>query len=174
MRQYSMTMHMTKYARTIILLVIGITLISLSFYSAHFHPWIELKDCLQNPQKYDGQLVTSYKEPMIGEIYPDGFQLIQKQVTSIRVYSDTTGLSTGEYVGIRAVFHKEGYLVATNLKIARNRRVKIWISVIPVLIICSFLTYYYRLNIKTLQIELRKHARSYHTRRCQPSDKASL
>jgi hypothetical protein len=158
MRQYSMTMHIKKYARTIHLIVLGITLFSLSFYSAHFHPWIGLNDCLQNPQKYDGQLVTSYNEPMIGEIYSDGFQLIQKQVPSIRVYSDTTDLSTGEYVGIRAVFHREGYLVATNLKVARNRRSKIWLSVIPVLIICSFLMYYYRFNMKTFQIELRKHA----------------
>ena len=133
-------------------------LLALSYYGAHFHPWIETSDCLDRPGEYDGKLVTLYSEPMIGEIYSDGFQLLQKHRPPIRVYSDTTGLHTGEFIGLRATFHREGYLQAVSLRVARNRRYKIWLSILPVIFIGIALLHFFRINWKPFQIEQRKHA----------------
>jgi len=144
--------------RLIWIALVSILLILLSLHSVYFHPWIGVAECLQNPDKYDGQLVTHYKEPIVGELYADGFQLLQRHGPSIRVYADTAGLTTGEYIGIAAVFQKEGDLKAVTLHVAKKRRQKIWVSVIPVLLIGFLLTRYFRLNRRNLQIELRKHA----------------
>jgi len=143
---------MTKQSITIaIILFVLITL--LSFYGAHFHPWIELNQCLENPEEHNGQIVTHFREPTIGNIYSDGFQLLQHHGPSIRVYSDTTGLVTGEYIGLKGIFHKKGYIEAISLHVAKNRRYKIWLSVLPVLLIVGLLIKYYRFDFKKFQIE---------------------
>ncbi len=147
---------MKKRLLYIFLLLLGI--FSLSYFTVHHHPWISVADCLEDPEKYDGAVVTSYHEPTIGKIYSDGFDLLQKHHPSIRVYADTTGLIEGEYVGLKAVFQKEGYLKAVELVVARKRREKIWISILPVILIGILLLKYFRLNIKPVQIELKKHA----------------
>lgn len=148
--------------RVIIISALSFLLIALLYYGAHFHPWIETSDCLEHPDEYDGKLVTLYSEPMIGDIYSDGFQLLQKHMPPIRVYSDTTGLRTGEFIGLRATFHREGYLKAVSFRVARNRRYKIWLSVVPVVFIGIALLHFFRINWKPFQIELRTHARSHH------------
>jgi hypothetical protein len=114
--------------------------------------------CQKNPKIYDGHTVTSFSEPRIGQIYSDGFQLIQKDSPPIRVLADTAGLETGEFVGLKAVFHDEGYLTAVSIHVAHYRRSKIWISVIPAVIVLFFMIRYFRLNIKKYQIELRSDA----------------
>jgi len=140
----------------IFLLLLG--LISLSYFSVYHHPWISVSDCLKYPENYDGAIVTSYYEPTIGKIYPDGFKLLQKNNPAIRVYSDTTGLIQGEYIGLKAIFQKEGYLKAVELIVAKKRREKIWISVLPVILIVFLLLKYFCLNIKSFQVELKQHA----------------
>jgi hypothetical protein len=130
----------------------------LSYFSIHIHPWISVADCLENPTKYDKVVVTSYYEPTIGKLHPDGFDLLQKRNPSIRVYSDTAGLSEGEYIGLKAVFHKEGYLKAIDLVVAKKRREKIWISILPTILIGMLLVKYFRFDPKRFQIELKKHA----------------
>jgi hypothetical protein len=144
--------------RSLIILLLLLGLFLLSYFSVHDHPWISVADCLENPEKYDGAIITSYHEPQIGEIYVDGFVLLQKHNPSIRVYANTTGLTKNEYVGLKAVFHKTGYLKAVDLIVARKRREKIWISVIPTLLVGVLLLRYFRLNWKPFQIELNKHA----------------
>ena len=144
--------------RWIFICLLVVLIVLLSFYSVNHRPWIHLKDCLENPEKCDGKLVTDYNEPRIQEIYSDGFLLEQRLIPSIRVYSDTTNLITGEYIGLQAIFHKEGYLEATIVRIAKNREEKIWVSVLPVLFVGFLFFRYYRFNIKKCQFELRKHA----------------
>ena len=113
---------------------------------------------MQNPEKFDGEWVTHYHEPMIGEIYADGFQLLQLNRSPIRVTADTTGLIQEKFLGLRAIFHKEGYLEAVSLHVSRNRRYKIGLSVLPVLFIGLLLIRFYRIDWKQCQIELRKNA----------------
>ena len=66
--------------KRLIPIVILIVILGLfCFYTGWTHPWVNIKECLNNPEKYDGELITEYWEPKIGTIYPNGFQLQQKQ-----------------------------------------------------------------------------------------------
>ena len=144
--------------RSVALIILFSSILMASYYTVHHHPWIKTSDCLKAPEAYDGRLVTHYEESMVGQIYADSFQLLQKGEPPIRVYSDTAGLRTGEYISMTATFHKSGYLKAVSLRIARNRRYKIWLSVLPVVFIGLGLFRYYRIRWSPFQIELRDHA----------------
>lgn len=146
------------YIRIIIILLLTFVCIALSYYSAHHHPWITLTQCLENPELYNGQIVTGFHEPLIGKIYEDGFMLHHSDGDSIRVYADTTGLSKNEYISIKARFYKEGYLKAINIHVAKNRRTKIVLSTIPIFFLVFIFFKNYRFNIKNFQIELKNHA----------------
>lgn len=135
-----------------------ILIVCLSFYSRYFHPWISVTDCLRDPEAYNGRIVSRYREPKVGTIYPDGFELLQRDGPCIRVYSDTTGLLSGEYIGMEAVFHKEGYLKAASIQLTTKRRHKIWISVFPVLLTGFLLVRNFRFNYRKFRIELRENA----------------
>lgn len=141
----------------IICLLIGIT-IGLSYYSSHFNPWLTLDECIQNPDQNDGCMVNSFREPMICQLFNDGFILRQSHGPSIRILCDTTNLTVGEYIGLKGIFHKEGYIEATAIQIAENRRYKIWLSTLPVLVIGFLFFKYFHFNLKIFQIELRENA----------------
>jgi len=143
--------------RLISIIILLIIISMLCMYTGITHPWLNIKECLEHPEKYDGKLITEYWEPQIGTIYSDGFQLKQLHAPSIRVICDTSGLKTGKYVGMKAYFKKQGYLVAEKAIVADKREYKIWISVIPVLIILVLFIRCYNFNIKKFQFELRNN-----------------
>ena len=144
--------------RFILFSILLTALFGLCFWGRYFHPWIDTTQCDRNPATCDGLLVIHFSEPMIGEIYKDGFLLLQKNKQPIRVRSDTTGLIPGEFIGLSAIYHREGYLETVSLEIARNRRYKIWLSVIPLGIVIFALIRCFRINLNPFQIELRTHA----------------
>ena len=144
--------------RWTLIILLFLIICGLGYYNTQTNPWISVEQCLNDPSGYDGKLVTRYREPLIGEIYKDGFQLIQKKAPSIRVYADTTGLISGKFVGMRAVFHKEGYLEVQSIHVAKRRRYKIWISVLPVFFVGFMVFKTFRWNRKIHCVELRKNA----------------
>ena len=144
--------------RMFLIIFLSIVIAGLGYYNVKTNPWISVEQCFENPEFYDGKLVARYSEPLIGEIYPDGFQLQQKKAPSIRVYSDTTGLISGKFVGMRALFHKEGYLEAISLHVAKRRRYKMWISVLPAFLVGILLFRYFRWNKQKKWIEVKDHA----------------
>lgn len=125
---------------------------------AYRHPWTSLEECLEDPVKYDGHQVDQFRESMIGPLYPDGFELLQKKAPSIRVFCDTTGLIRGEFIGMKATFHKEGYLDHAVFQVAYKRREKIAVSVIPAILVVGLFVYHFRWNRKLRWIEPGKHA----------------
>lgn len=135
-----------------------VLLIGLSVYGRYFHPWISISDCLKHPEKYDGKLVQSFDEPVIGKIDLTGFELLHKGGPSIYVYADTEGLKTGEFVALSAVFHKEGYLTAIRAAVAHRRREKMAVSVIPVIFVGMLFLQYFR--IRAFQIEPKEQSQS--------------
>lgn len=131
----------------ILIIVSALTTLTLfCFHFANHSPWLTLDDCLENPEKYDDKLVTSFREPMIAEIYADGFLLRQKAGQNIKVFSDTTGLVLNKYIGLAATFHKEGYLEAVHLKVSENRRYKIGLSILPTLLVIGLFFRFFRWN----------------------------
>jgi len=133
-------------------------LFGLCVYGRYFHPWISLSDCLNDPEKYDGQVVSSFDEPVIGKIHADGFELIHKAGPPLYVYADTSGLKTGEFVALTARFHKEGHLTAIRAAVAYRRREKMAVSVIPVIFVGILFFRHFR--IRVFQIELKESSPS--------------
>ena len=144
--------------RLIAILLIIAALVGLSLYTVRSHPWVELNDCLENPEAFDGRTLVKYSEPMIGNILEDGFRLLQKNGPSIRVYADTAGLVEGKYIGMKAIFHKEGYLTVQVLRVHEKRRHKMWLSVIPAFLVVILFFRHFRFNLRKCHIAVREHA----------------
>ena len=134
----------------ILVIVLSLTLlILLCIHFAHHNPWLSLNQCLENPKLHDGRTVTRFREPRIAEIHTEGFLLKQKSGKSIPVIADTTGLIPGKYIGLVAVFHKEGYLEAVHLKVSQNRRYKIGLSILPALLVLALFFRFFRWDRKS-------------------------
>ncbi|RKY82772.1 hypothetical protein DRQ07_00330 [candidate division KSB1 bacterium] len=144
--------------RFLYILISIVVLTGLAIYNYNAHPWIDVAQCMNDPENYDGKIVEKFREPMIGKILNDGFILKQKHGQSIRVYADTSGLKTGEYLGLTARFHKEGYLEAVKIKVSKYRRYKIWLSVIPVFFVLFLLIFNLKFNWKKFYFELKNNA----------------
>lgn len=146
-----------KYRVTIII-ILCLILTGLCIYGGVNSPWLTLDVCLKDPEQYNGALVTHITEPRVGKITSDGFYLKSKGHPDIFVFSDTTGLISGEYLGITAIFHKEGHLEVQTLFIAENRRYKILLSIIPVILIAGLFFSHFHWNWKRMQFEEKSHA----------------
>ncbi|MBN1783033.1 hypothetical protein JW948_18000 [bacterium] len=145
---------LNRFNRLTVMAFLFASLTGLCFYGMTHPPYLSLETCLNNPGKYDGRTVTYISEPYIREIKPDGF-LLQHRAGTIRVLSDTTGLRVNEYVGLVAVYHREGFLEARQIMISKNRRYKIIFSIFPVLLIAVLLLRHFKMNWKTIQIGFR-------------------
>ncbi|MBN2103737.1 hypothetical protein JW835_06830 [bacterium] len=143
-------------SRFFILFVLIILLTGLCYYGGTHTPWLKLSTCLEHPEKYDGQRVTYIREPKIEKVTPEGF-ILNHGGDTLPVIADTTGLKANEYIGLVAIFHKEGYLEAVDMVISKNRRYKILLSVIPVLLTAFLFFRSFKINWKTMQFEM-KHA----------------
>ena len=123
--------------------ILLLLLAGLSYYGTFNPPWLKLTTCLENPEKYDGSLVTYFSEPRIQKVTDSGF-ILRTTSGTIPVLSDTAGLRQGEYIGLTAVYHKAGYLTATRWIISKNRRYKIILSIIPVGLVAFLFFRYFR------------------------------
>jgi hypothetical protein len=130
----------------------------LSGYSAFHHPWLSYRDCVSDPVRHDGRLVGEFHEPLIGEIRRDGFELLQRGEAPVFVFADTTGLISGEFVSLKAVFHKDGSLTATVAVVASRRREKMILSLFPAVLILLLFFKYFRFIPKRFEFEPRSHA----------------
>jgi hypothetical protein len=126
--------------------------------SAFFHPWLSLNACLARPAEHDLKRVTQFNAPTIAMLFGDGFLLSQNRGPSIRVFCDTTGLVRGEFVGITAVFHREGYLDGAVTQVAWLRREKIAVSLVPAAAVCGFFMFGFRWNREKQGLEPKQHA----------------
>ena len=113
------------------LLFILICLIWFGFQNA---PSITLQMCLDNPTYYDGYEIGVGNEATIAQLLPEGF-LVRQMSNTIRVSGGPQNASVGDFVQLRAIFHKEGYLELVKMHVAKQRRAKIFISVVPTLLI---------------------------------------
>ena len=129
------------------ILIFGLLLVLaiLVWYGYHFRPKMTLKMCLDDPLRYDGKEIGVWAESKVVELLPDGF-LVKEMSYTIRVVGDPQNASPGDYVRMRAVFHKEGYLELKRLYVAKEKRLKIVVSIVPVLLVLFLLFKTYRFD----------------------------
>jgi hypothetical protein len=141
-----------------LLLTLCLILVLLSGYGAFHHPWLSYRECVSDPVRYDGRLVEEFHEPVIGAIRKDGFELLQRGEAPVFVWADTAGLASGEFVSLKAVFHKDGPMAATVAVVASRRKEKMILSLFPAVLIIVLFFRNFRFNTKRLEFESRPHA----------------
>ena len=121
--------------RTRWILIFGLllSLVALVWYGNRFHPRMTLQMCLDDPVKYDGMEIGVGTEAKVTKLLPDGF-IVREVGSTFRVKGNSQDASLGDFVRMRAVFHKEGYLELTRLQVAKGRYTKIVVSIAPALL----------------------------------------
>ena len=120
-------------------------LAGLLYYGHRFNPEIKLSMCLKNPTRYDGREIPVGTEARVIKRLADGF-ILQEMNHTIHVKGANQEISPGEYVRIRAIFHKEGYLELKRIYVAKGRRLKIFLSIVPAVLVLSLLFKIYRFD----------------------------
>jgi hypothetical protein len=144
--------------RLLLLFLIGLGIGLLCATSAFHHPWISYSDCVADPAAYDGRVVEGFREPVIGAVRAGGFELRQRGMSPVFVRADTAGLKTGEYVALKAVFHRDGGLTAIVAKVASGRREKMAVSLFPAFGILILFFRRFRFGWKTFEFEMKSDA----------------
>ncbi|MFC2092076.1 hypothetical protein ACFLTD_04815 [Elusimicrobiota bacterium] len=114
---------------------------------------VDIEKCLASPLVYDKKLIEIKHDAVVAGIKDDGFSIYVRGNMVHAVYDGTDDSwkdSLGEYISIRAVFHKEGYVEADAYHIHKQRRLKMAFSIIPVLIICFIFFKYYRFDLNNM------------------------
>lgn len=141
----------------------AITLITLIFSLCIYSRMKEdssltFQQCLLNPNKYDKvRLNIGHTDTKIGKVRKDGFELVESK-DRISVMGNAKNLKENEYIYLQAIFHKEGYLELERIRIRRFRRLKMAVSVLPVLLVTFLFFKRYRFNFKTLVFVEKQHA----------------
>lgn len=136
------------------ILLLTFLLAILIWYGHTFYPAVTLQMCLANPELHDGSTIVVGNEATIQEIYDDGF-LIEQMGKKVRVISSEQNVRLGEFVILKAVFHKPNLLEALEVRIAKKRRAKIWLSVIPALLVVAYFMKRFRFNVRQFYFEER-------------------
>ena len=133
--------------RTRWILIFGLllSLIALVWYGYRFNPRVMLKMCLDDPIKYDGIGIEVGTEAKVTKLLPDGF-IVKEAGRTIRVKGNPQNASMGDFVRMRAVFHKEGYLELKRLQVAKGKYIKIVVSIVPALLVLFLLFRTYKFD----------------------------
>ena len=129
-------------------------LAALIVYGYLYHPGVTLSDCLASPEKYDDAVIEVGNEAKVEQVFDDGFT-IRQLGRRVRVTGATKDVRPGEFILLLARFHKPSSLEAVKIHIAKNRRMKIWLSTIPVLLIVAFFIKSYRFDFRNFYFQQR-------------------
>lgn len=131
--------------RWIIILGLLLSLVSLVWYGYRFHPRVTFQMCLDDPLRYDGMEIGVGTEAKVSQLLPDGF-VVKEVGGTFRVKGNPQDASLGDFVRMRAVFHKEGYLELKRLQVAKGRYTKIVVSIAPALLVLFLLFRTYKFD----------------------------
>ncbi len=136
--------------RILKIVLLAIALAGLIFYARTAKVELTLSQCLTDPGLYDGREVPVGLEAKVVEVRPDrlrisqlgglidvkvppGFDSIVPRGTRLE------DLQPGQFVQARTVFHRGGYLELRELRVASLRKIKILVSILPVLLVAVWL-----------------------------------
>ncbi|MGQ9560087.1 MAG: hypothetical protein ACUVWA_06210 [Candidatus Oleimicrobiaceae bacterium] len=134
-------------------------LVALTYYGYRAFPEIRLADCLHDPARYDGALITVGTEATVERVLPDGF-LVRQMGRVVRVIGDAGNARPGDFVRFRARFHREGHLTLEQLYVAKRRRAKVAVSILPALLVVALVIKTYRFDPHRLCFVERKPCRT--------------
>ncbi len=143
--------------RLLTIIALSLALAGLTWYGHHNNPSVSLKMCVDESLKYDGKEIEIGMDAKVAKVFPDNF-IIQQLGVKMRVEGDPLNASPGDFIRLKAVFHKEKYLEVVRLYVEKGRRYKIIISIFPVLLVIFLFLKTYKFDWQTLVFYRRSHA----------------
>ena len=117
------------------------------FYSQHKYREFSLQDCLSNPEHGDGVTLKFGGNSKAGEVSEDRFELVRGK-DKMTVMGRVGDLKKNDYIVMKAIFHKEGYLELKDIHVRKLRRLKIYLSVLPVFLVVGLILRQYKFDLK--------------------------
>jgi hypothetical protein len=108
--------------------------VGLIWYGKAYNPAITLQQCLAAPERYDSARIEVATEAVIAAISDDGF-ILRQMGKEIKVIGHGPDLRAGEFVSLTGIFHKEGWIEADKIHVAKKRRAKIAASLLPIIVV---------------------------------------
>jgi len=144
-------MFSDRYLRLKIVLLLVFVAIACLYSQLSFDE-LTYQECLDNPARYDGALVPISLDVTLGKIEPERFWVHnQGDGFPVEVPGGTAphNLREGDFFQATAIFHQlgnGGYLELDRIRTAPLRRLKIAVSVLPVLLVVVLLARWIRLE----------------------------
>lgn len=145
--------------RYLYMLLLCTLLAGLVYYGKTHNPAVTLAMCMENPAAFDGQTIFIGTEITVREVREDGFQIHQMGRIA-RVYGESAQVKKGDTVQLVAQFRAPDQLVLEKLYVAKKRRWKIALSVVPVVLIAMALISAFEVDGRRFEIVERGRCRT--------------
>lgn len=132
-------------ARLLTAMFLAAAMLFLLWFGKTHNPAITLQMCLADPQTFDNTLIKVGAETIVARVTEDGF-VIRQMGAEIPVRGANQGIKPGEFIYLLAVFHQPGWLELKRLHIAKFRRAKIAVSILPIPLIAFLFLKKYRFS----------------------------
>jgi len=127
-----------KKSRWLRLLIYASLMTFLIYYGQKNHPGVTYAECTSDPIKYHNTPIEIGTEATINEIYPDYFLISQMQHLIKILGPAPDHAQVGEFVTLSGTFQKDGSIIPASIRIAEKRRLKIWISLFPMIVVIFY------------------------------------
>ncbi len=134
----------------IILLIVILSVLCLYSYRESKRRYVDLGMCLANVGQFDGKEILLEHYVTVSSVCKDRFE-IEQEGEKILVMGAAAGLAPGDEIGIRAIFHRQGYMTLQELHIRKLRIVKIIISIAAALLVAGLFLRRYRFTLRGFQ-----------------------
>jgi hypothetical protein len=125
-----------------------VVIVAICGYSAIEGPGREdsLATAVMNPALFAGRELRLPSNTRVLQVLPRGIEVAQRRAqVTVHIPEDLERewrlwkeqVQAGDYVSLRAVFHPEGYLVLQEMHIHEGRQLKIWVSVLALLLLAG-------------------------------------
>ena len=107
-----------------------------------------IANAVRNPAVYAGRELTLPANTRVLQVLPQGIRVVQRGLQiAVHVpegmdkqWQAWRGkLQAGDYVSLRAILHPEGYLVFREMHIHAGRHLKIWVSILALLLLAGII-----------------------------------
>jgi hypothetical protein len=107
-----------------------------------------IANAMQDPAVYAGRELTLPANTRVLQVSPQGIRVAQRGLQiAVRVpegmdeqWQALRGeLQAGDYVSLKAIFRPEGYLVLREMHIHTGRHLKIWVSILALLLFAGII-----------------------------------
>jgi hypothetical protein len=112
----------------------GLLLLALGLVAERTRPYPNLTEILSAPQKIDGLPIALIVECRVAEITHDGF-ILKQMDKQIFARGPERNFQIGDDIAVEGIFLTPDTLEVTRLHVSLNRRLKIAVSILPVLVV---------------------------------------